>query len=340
VSSSAATSPRPRGSDRLGTLLPSARRLGLMLLGVISLQLAALAAHAGCEAWPEEPALLPTVADPDPHRARWAALRIRELTELALAQEALAPVAAHRLWRRVLCFDETNPAARSGIERTFPIALHRPPVSVMESVTPELHSDVAGEAPQIHSWARNPWEELGHGLILYVEPPPLPPPPPPAKIEPIFDTLGRSEPDLKVAPEPEPEPAVVLEPEPEPEIDWAALAAERARALGDVEEQLDDAGDALRTARFRFGLIALDDVRLALGNLEDGDDLAPLRVQLETLAATAHVALGQKEQALESLLRVLEADPNFKLDPATTSPKVLLALRLARATRGLRVEGE
>ena len=123
-------------------------------------------------------------------------------------------------------------------------------------------------------------------------------------------------------------------PVPEPEIDWAALAAERARVLEDVDLQLVEAAGALRTARFRFGLTALDDVRLTLRGLDSGDDLLPLALRLETLAATAHVALGQQDEALESLLRALEVDPDFAFDPMTTSPKILLALRLARATRG------
>jgi tetratricopeptide (TPR) repeat protein len=133
-------------------------------------------------------------------------------------------------------------------------------------------------------------------------------------------------------------PAVVIEPE--PEIDWAALAAERARVIADIDEQIAEAGEALRTARFRFGLIALEEVRVALGNLEAGDDLSSLHVRLETLAAIAHVALGQQTEALESLLRALDADPDLALDPLTTSPKVLRALRLARATRVRSVEAE
>ena len=104
--------------------------------------------------------------------------------------------------------------------------------------------------------------------------------------------------------------------------------------LEDVDLQLVEAAGVLRTARFRVGLTALDDARLTLRELDAGDDLLPLALRLETLAATAHVALGQQDEALESLLRALEVDPDFALDPMTTSPKILLALRLARATRG------
>ena len=240
-------------------------------------------------------------------------------------RESEARVDAHQLWLRVRCLDPGNSDAQGGIARTFPVAIHRPPVTVVE-----------GAAPKLHSWVSDPWEELGQGLIVYVEPPP----PQLAKREPLSDALEASEPDpeLSAATEPHPEPEVLLEPE--PEIDRALLAAERAAELADLEEQLVEAAEALRMARFRFGLIGLGEVRLALGDLEAGADLPPLQVRLETLAATAHVALGHQKEALESLLRALEADPSLALDPLATSPKVLLALRLARATRGGTAEAE
>ncbi|MBW2493828.1 MAG: hypothetical protein JRE43_03675, partial [Deltaproteobacteria bacterium] len=53
-------------------------------------------------------------------------------------------------------------------------------------------------------------------------------------------------------------------------------------------------------------------------------------VRLEIASATAHVALGRTEAALESLERALIADPNLELDPALTSPKVLAVFRAAR----------
>ncbi len=46
-------------------------------------------------------------------------------------------------------------------------------------------------------------------------------------------------------------------------------------------------------------------------------------------SATAYLALGQNDAALESLERALIADPDLELDPALTSPKVLAVFRAA-----------
>ena len=60
----------------------------------------------------------------------------------------------------------------------------------------------------------------------------------------------------------------------------------------------------------------------------------------EETPSSGHVEIEQRDRALESLLRALDADPDFTLDPKTTSPKILLAFRLARATYGGRAEAE
>ena len=56
----------------------------------------------------------------------------------------------------------------------------------------------------------------------------------------------------------------------------------------------------------------------------------PDRVRLEIASATAYVALGRNDAALESLERALIADPDLELDPALTSPKELAVFRTAR----------
>lgn len=81
-----------------------------------------------CAAWPGEPEPLPRASDPDPLRARWASLRVRELAAQALADEPTAPLRANRLWRRVLCLDPASDAAAAGLARTPLVAVHHPPL--------------------------------------------------------------------------------------------------------------------------------------------------------------------------------------------------------------------
>ena len=98
---------------------------------------AALIALAGtparardCAAWPGEPHPLPRVGEGEPLLARWAVLRAQELTRHAEAIQAEAPVAAHRVWRHVLCLDPADPAARAGVLRSRPLRVHRPEIRV------------------------------------------------------------------------------------------------------------------------------------------------------------------------------------------------------------------
>jgi hypothetical protein len=81
-----------------------------------------------CLPWPGEPDPLPTLDDPDPLRARWAALRVFELTERAKIREEAATIEAHLLWRRILCLQPGSFEARLGAARTRPIRIHRPAV--------------------------------------------------------------------------------------------------------------------------------------------------------------------------------------------------------------------
>jgi hypothetical protein len=60
-------------------------------------------AQAPCAPWPEEPKPLPTVLDTDPTRARWAALRIRELSAAALALDPEDPARARSIWTHAAC---------------------------------------------------------------------------------------------------------------------------------------------------------------------------------------------------------------------------------------------
>jgi tetratricopeptide (TPR) repeat protein len=125
----------------------------------VPLALAASAPAADpCAPWPGEPVPLPTVSDPDDLRQRWASLRARELTEAAAALEAGAPLRAHELWRRALCFDPDSSAALAGLRRTPLVAIHTPAVVTREPA----------ERPE------DAWEGLSHPLLLREPPKPAP----------------------------------------------------------------------------------------------------------------------------------------------------------------------
>jgi len=99
-------------------------------------------------------------------------------------------------------------------------------------------------------------------------------------------------------------------------------AAEIAALLGRCEAEL-------RAAHFEQALASAGEARGRI-NARNGTADDPGRVRLEIASATAYVALGQNDAALESLERALIADPNLDLDPALTSPKVLAIFRVAR----------
>jgi hypothetical protein len=86
-----------------------------------------------CAPWPGEPDPLPTLDDPDPLRARWAQLRVVELTERADIREEASPIEAYLFWRRVLCLQPGSFEARLGASRTRPIRIHRPAVVLRDA---------------------------------------------------------------------------------------------------------------------------------------------------------------------------------------------------------------
>jgi LysM repeat protein len=99
-------------------------------------------------------------------------------------------------------------------------------------------------------------------------------------------------------------------------------AAEITELLGRCEAEL-------RAAHFEQALASADEARDRIA-AQNGTADDPGRVRLEIASATAYVALGQNDAALESLERALIADPDLELDPALTSPKVLAVFRVAR----------
>lgn len=92
-----------------------------------------------CAPWPGEPSPLPTRDDPDPVRARWAALRAGDLAARAQALEVTVPLEAHRLWQRLRCFQAEDAALRAGLERTQTLRVHR--LKVLKSDVPEPTGD-------------------------------------------------------------------------------------------------------------------------------------------------------------------------------------------------------
>lgn len=103
------------------------------------------AGAAGCDAWPGEPAPLPTLDDPDPLRAEWANLRALELVQVARRFEAEDPLRAQQLWRRLLCMDPADDEALAGVLRSQAVRVHRPPLL---------------DAPFDDARVGDPWESL------------------------------------------------------------------------------------------------------------------------------------------------------------------------------------
>ena len=85
------------------------------------------AAQAPCAPWPEEPKPLPTVLDNDPTRARWATLRIRELSAAALAFAPEDPARARSIWAHAACLSPGDAdLARRSREALPAVTVHRP----------------------------------------------------------------------------------------------------------------------------------------------------------------------------------------------------------------------
>jgi LysM repeat protein len=120
-----------------------------------------------------------------------------------------------------------------------------------------------------------------------------------------------------------------------PEARRTAGAPERVQAKQPVptnlERLLERSEARLREARFDSALELAESVRAAL-NARNAAPNDPRRVRLALVEATAHVALGRTDAALDSLERALLADPDLELDPAVTSPKLMAVFYVARGS--------
>jgi hypothetical protein len=108
---------------------PLRTAIGLRIAGAVAAWLLAgsAAAQAPCAPWPDEPKPLPTVLDNDPTRARWATLRIRELSATALALDAEDPVRARSIWAHAVCLAPGDPDLERRSRAALPaVTVHRP----------------------------------------------------------------------------------------------------------------------------------------------------------------------------------------------------------------------
>jgi len=115
----------------------------------------------------------------------------------------------------------------------------------------------------------------------------------------------------------------------------SALAGETKPGADDSDANeiaalLDRCESELRAARFEQAVASAAEARDRIDARVAARDDSTSRVRLEIASATAYVALGQNDAALESLERALAADPQLELDPVLTSPKVLAVFRAAR----------
>jgi len=106
------------------------------------------------------------------------------------------------------------------------------------------------------------------------------------------------------------------------------IGDENSKPAG-VGELLDRCEAELRAAHFEEALASAGEARERIAAQNGSVDDAG-RVRLEIASATAYVAMGQNDAAVESFERALIADPELELDPALTSPKVLAVFRVAR----------
>ena len=138
-------------------------RLALLAIAAIGLGAAPVRA-ANCDPWPGEPRPLPALGDPDPVRAEWASLRMKELAQWARRAETDDPLRARQMWRRLLCIDPANDEALAGVQRAKAVRVHRPPLVDRAPPIPRaqdafasldvpvgLATDVASAAREEHS---------------------------------------------------------------------------------------------------------------------------------------------------------------------------------------------
>jgi len=102
-----------------------------------------------------------------------------------------------------------------------------------------------------------------------------------------------------------------------------------------VDRELAEIDALLATAHFRTALAIVESTRGLLAGFGEHPRLGGRWARLEMMAATAELALGQRNRARQSMVRALRADPTLSLDEQEASPKVLELLREARRRTGI-----
>lgn len=98
-----------------------------------------------------------------------------------------------------------------------------------------------------------------------------------------------------------------------------------------VDRALSEADARMREARFEEALAAAQRALGAFEGSASGEPARSRRARAESAVAVAQVALGREAEARASFARALAADPSFRLDVKTTSPRVMRAFDAARA---------
>ena len=116
-----------RGLRAIRMLPPGIHLASCVALAILlSAGVARAGVGEGCQGWPGEPSPLPTVASPDAFAARWAELRVWELTRLARQAERANRDVAYRLWFHVACLQPDSPDAREGLHLNGRVRVFRP----------------------------------------------------------------------------------------------------------------------------------------------------------------------------------------------------------------------
>jgi hypothetical protein len=108
------------------------------------------------------------------------------------------------------------------------------------------------------------------------------------------------------------------------------LDMQRALTLQSAERLLAEAEAQVAAARFEESLATAAEARERLSALPPGRLVTARKVRLEVIEATAEAARGRDDAARACFERALALAPDFALDPATTSPKLLRLLDSAR----------
>jgi tetratricopeptide (TPR) repeat protein len=98
----------------------------------------------------------------------------------------------------------------------------------------------------------------------------------------------------------------------------------------EIDAQIAAAAGHLQQARFRTAAELADLARARLARFSAALPVRERRARLELVAASARVALGDADEARNSLERALAADPELSLDAQSEPPKLLRLFEEAR----------